>query len=153
MLSTYTSGSCNCDEIEGDGIRMIVDDYVRTGDAEVIVLHGPFEKRVRFRQTMQLQECLNRARGHPRWVAFVDLDERGVRDHKVGGIDVRLLLIMQNEKFPAKYKDANQVADWMPTRRFRNASRIAGPWKCIIDPEKVSVPGLLSKASKQPRTY
>ncbi|KHJ82896.1 hypothetical protein OESDEN_17409, partial [Oesophagostomum dentatum] len=56
--------------------RAIIDDYVRTGDAEVIHLHDRFHRPDWRWQHVEVQECLHRARGHSRWVAMVELDER-----------------------------------------------------------------------------
>ncbi|RCN51152.1 hypothetical protein ANCCAN_02717 [Ancylostoma caninum] len=56
--------------------RILLDDYVRTGEVEVVVLHDRFQRNDDEWQVVELQECLSRAKGHSQWVAFVDLDER-----------------------------------------------------------------------------
>ncbi|CAJ0605298.1 unnamed protein product [Cylicocyclus nassatus] len=132
--------------------RMLIDDYVRTGDAEVIILRNRFKGMDEVWHSVQIQECLNRARGHSRWVAFVDLDERitptnysktlrsylkELNDDKIGGIQFRQRLVLQNAALPRRYTEANQIASWMPTRRFHNTSRVGRQWKCIVDPKKV----------------
>ncbi|CAJ0605349.1 unnamed protein product [Cylicocyclus nassatus] len=98
--------------------RILLDDYVRTGDAEVIILHDHSEREDYRWQFMEIHECLNRARGHSRWVAFVDLDERltptdysgtGLTDDNIGGIRFRQRWILKNETLPERYVDANQV--------------------------------------------
>ncbi|VDK47444.1 unnamed protein product, partial [Cylicostephanus goldi] len=144
--------------------RILLDDYVRTGDAEVIILRDRFGRKDDRWQSMEIQECLNRARGHSQWVAFVDLDERltptnysgtlrsyleNLTDDKIGAVQFRQRWILKNETLPEKYTNSTQVfslilniASWMPTRRYHNTSHV-GPVghtaKCIIDPKKVLI--------------
>ncbi|KAJ1364262.1 hypothetical protein KIN20_024313 [Parelaphostrongylus tenuis] len=56
--------------------RLLLDDYVRYGEAEVIVLRDHSKRAKKQWHQPQLQECLTRARGHSKWVAMIDLDER-----------------------------------------------------------------------------
>ncbi|CAJ0605291.1 unnamed protein product [Cylicocyclus nassatus] len=137
--------------------RILLDDYVRTGDAEIVILHDRFERKDDRWQSMEIQECLNRAQGHSRWVAFVDLDERltptnysgtlrsyleNMADDKIGAVQFRQRWILKNETLPERYTDSTQIASWMPTRRYHNTSHV-GPVghtaKCIIDPKKVLI--------------
>ncbi|KIH51883.1 hypothetical protein ANCDUO_18022 [Ancylostoma duodenale] len=105
--------------------RILLDDYVRTGEAEAIILHDRFWRKDYRWQSVELQECLTRARGHSHWVAFIDLDERltptdypgtrtdylkNITDEKIGGIQFRQRWILKNETLPAEYKDKDQ--DW-----------------------------------------
>ncbi|RCN51151.1 hypothetical protein ANCCAN_02716 [Ancylostoma caninum] len=135
--------------------RILLDDYVRTGEAEAIILHDRFRREDDRWQSVELQECLTRARGHSHWVAFIDLDERltptdypgtlsdylkNITDEKIGGIQFRQRWILKNETVPVKYKDKEQVSKWMPTRRYHNTSHVGPPGhtaKCIVDPKKV----------------
>ncbi|EYC11074.1 hypothetical protein Y032_0052g2199 [Ancylostoma ceylanicum] len=137
--------------------RIFLDDYIRTGDVEVVVLHDRFQREDDEWQVVELQECLTRAKGHSQWVAFVDLDERltptqysgtlldylrSISDSSIGGIQFRQRWILKNESMPAKYLNRNQIATWMPTARYHNTSHV-GPSghtaKCIVDPEKVLI--------------
>ncbi|EYC11068.1 hypothetical protein Y032_0052g2196 [Ancylostoma ceylanicum] len=137
--------------------RILLDDYVRTGEAEVIILHDRFQRHDGHWQTVEIQECLTRARGHSHWVAFIDLDERltptdypgtlsdflkNITDEKIGGIQFRQRWILKNETLPANYTGSEQVADWMPTWRYHNTSHVGPPGhttKCIIDPKKALI--------------
>ncbi|KAK6026332.1 hypothetical protein OSTOST_07725 [Ostertagia ostertagi] len=56
--------------------RVLLDDYIRTGEAEAVILHDRFQRADDRWQAVELQECLLRARRHSRWIAFIDLDER-----------------------------------------------------------------------------
>ncbi|VDM78017.1 unnamed protein product [Strongylus vulgaris] len=66
---------------------IVLNDYVRTGDVEVVFLHDNYQKTDvdwqhieiqahGFNTTRRIKDCLTRAKGHSQWVAFVDLDER-----------------------------------------------------------------------------
>ncbi|KAL6729195.1 hypothetical protein Aduo_000272 [Ancylostoma duodenale] len=133
--------------------RILLDDYVRTGEAEAIILHDRF-----WRKDYRWQsECLTRARGRSHWVAFIDLDERltptdypgtltdylkNITDEKIGGIQFRQRWILKNETLPAEYKDKDQVSKWMPTWRYHNTSHVGPPGhtaKCIVDPKKALI--------------
>ncbi|KAJ1358302.1 hypothetical protein KIN20_016704 [Parelaphostrongylus tenuis] len=134
--------------------RMLIDDYVRTGDAEVIILRDRFIRDGLMWQMPQLQECLTRARGHSEWVALIDLDERlttteyrgtlvdylkDISDPTVAEVSIRQRWIPWNETLPEKYVDEFQIDEWMPTRRYHNTSHV-GPrgyaGKYIINPKK-----------------
>ncbi|VDM83231.1 unnamed protein product, partial [Strongylus vulgaris] len=135
--------------------RILLDDYIRTGEIEAIILHDRFTREDDRWQSVQLQDCLLRARRHSRWIAFIDLDERltltnvegtiydylkNVSDPSFGGIQFRQRWILKNESLPERYADENQVEQYMPTRRYHNTSHVGPPGhttKCIIDPEKV----------------
>ncbi|KAL6737389.1 hypothetical protein Aduo_011036 [Ancylostoma duodenale] len=141
--------------------NILLHDYVRTGEAEVIVLHTRFQeidpKFPRYWHYLQLQECLTRARGHSHWVAFVDLDERitptdypgtlsdylkSITDEKIGGILFRQRWILVNEKTPHIYRNNKQVATWMPTWRYHNTSHVGPPGntaKFVVDPKKALI--------------
>ncbi|KAL6737390.1 hypothetical protein Aduo_011037 [Ancylostoma duodenale] len=139
--------------------RILLDDYVRTGEAETIVLHDRFERKDDRWQSVQLQDCLLRARRHSRWIAFIDLDERltltdvdgTIHDYlrnisesspQFGSIQFRQRWILKNESAPNLYVGDDQVSLWMPTRRYHNTSHVGPPGhttKCIVDPKKVLI--------------
>ncbi|RCN51150.1 hypothetical protein ANCCAN_02715 [Ancylostoma caninum] len=140
--------------------KTLLHDYVRTGEAEVIVLDDRIQRIdafSRYWHFLELQECLTRARGHSKWVAFIDLDERitpteypgtlsdylmNIMDEKIGGILFRQRWILRDEKLPLKYTDEEQVATWMPTWRYHNTSHVGPPGntaKFVIDPKKALI--------------
>ncbi|KAL6741702.1 hypothetical protein Aduo_014930 [Ancylostoma duodenale] len=149
--------------------RILLDDYIRTGEAENIILHDRFQRSDDQWQPVELQECphastrsfplgsILKARGHSHWVAFIDLDERltptefsgtlsdylrNVTDGKIGGLQFRQRWILKNETLPDRYTDSKQVAEWMPTWRYHNTSNVGPPGhtaKCIVDPKKALI--------------
>uniref|UniRef100_A0A0K0DMN6 Glycosyltransferase family 92 protein n=1 Tax=Angiostrongylus cantonensis TaxID=6313 RepID=A0A0K0DMN6_ANGCA len=122
--------------------RTLLDDYVRSGEAEVIILRERFTKDER-----QWQECLTRARGHSRWVAMIDLDERltpteysgtlseylqsvkikriffyifkhllwfrSISNQTIAELSFRQQWILRNESAPEKYVNKGQVGLYM----------------------------------------
>ncbi|KAK6046995.1 hypothetical protein COOONC_15502, partial [Cooperia oncophora] len=136
--------------------RILLDDYIRTGEAEAVILHDRFQRPDDRWQGVQLQDCLLRARRHSQWIAFIDLDERlvmtdypgtiydylkNISNPKIGAIQFRQRWILKNDSLPERYEDAEQVSTWMPTRRYHNTSHVGPPGhttKCIVDPEKAS---------------
>ncbi|VDO52050.1 unnamed protein product [Haemonchus placei] len=137
--------------------RILLDDYIRTGEAEAIILHDHFERADDRWQAVQLQDCLLRARRHSRWIAFIDLDERlimteydgtihnylrNISNPKIGAIQFRQRWILKNESLPERYDGDQKVSEWLPTRRYHNTSSVGPPGhttKCIVDPEKVLI--------------
>lgn len=137
--------------------RILLDDYVRSGEAEAIILQDRFSRNDAEWQNVEILDCLVRSRGHSRWAAFVDLDERltmtgyqgtlsdylrHVTDPSIGSLQFRQRWILKNESLPAKYTGKKQLTDWMPTRRYHNTSHVGPPGhtaKCIIDPKKVFI--------------
>ncbi|CAJ0605618.1 unnamed protein product, partial [Cylicocyclus nassatus] len=134
---------------------IVLNDYVRTGDAEVVHFRNAYIESIVDWHRMEIQDCLTRAKRHSQWVAFVDLDERltptnysgilqdylrNISDPLIGGIQFRQRWILKNDTMPLKYKDDNQTATYMPTLRYHNTSHV-GPVghtaKCIVDPLKV----------------
>ncbi|KAE9412911.1 hypothetical protein Angca_001057, partial [Angiostrongylus cantonensis] len=137
--------------------RTLLDDYVRSGEAEVIILRERFTKDERQWQVFQRQECLTRARGHSRWVAMIDLDERltpteysgtlseylqSISNQTIAELLFRQQWILRNESAPEKYVNKGQVAELMPTWRYHNTSKVlpvGNTSRYIIDPKKVVI--------------
>ncbi|VDO74377.1 unnamed protein product [Heligmosomoides polygyrus] len=138
-----------------DYSNILLKDYARTDDAEIIYLHDNFSRHDVLWQKVELQECIVRARGHSHWVAFIDIDEtilmtrfegtiadylRQVSDPGIGGLKFRQQWVLRNESLPKRYVNDKQLAEWMQTRRYHNTSRVAHAGyasKCILDPQKV----------------
>ncbi|KAK6752156.1 hypothetical protein RB195_003521 [Necator americanus] len=137
--------------------RILLDDYVRTGDAEAIILHDRFERPDSYWQAVELQECLLRARRHSHWVAFIDLDERlvltdlngtiydylkNISDPAIGAVMFRQRWILENQSSPERYSGQKQISEWTRTRLYYNTLHVGPPHhiaKYIIDPAKVLV--------------
>ncbi|KAK6752536.1 hypothetical protein RB195_003762 [Necator americanus] len=54
----------------------LINDYVRSGDAEVIFFRTERNRPGNEWQPVGIQDCLQRSRHHSRYVIFSDLDER-----------------------------------------------------------------------------
>ncbi|KAE9419088.1 hypothetical protein Angca_000637, partial [Angiostrongylus cantonensis] len=137
--------------------RTLIDDYVRSGEAEVVILRDHSERDDKQWQLPELQECLTRARGHSQWVAMIDLDERltptefsgtlldylqNISDPTIAELSFRQQWILRYEKAPEKYANERQVAEMMPTWRYHNTSHIlprGHTAKYIVDPKKVAI--------------
>ncbi|KAJ1358291.1 hypothetical protein KIN20_016689 [Parelaphostrongylus tenuis] len=119
--------------------RILLDDYVRSGEAEVVILRDPYERDSELWQLPQLQECLIRARGHSNWVAMIDLDGRltpteyhgtladylkSISDPTIAELTFRQQLVLTNETESEKYTNESQVAELMPTWRYHNTSQL-----------------------------
>ncbi|KAE9419087.1 hypothetical protein Angca_000636 [Angiostrongylus cantonensis] len=136
---------------------ILLDNYVRSGEAEVIAFLDYFSRDDRLSQLLQLQECLTRSRGHSQWVAMVDLDERltpteyrgtlsdflqTIFNQTIAELSFRQQFILRNETLPQKYISKSQVAKLMPTWRYHNTSQVLPPGnisKYIVDPKKVII--------------
>ncbi|EGT42635.1 hypothetical protein CAEBREN_00024 [Caenorhabditis brenneri] len=132
----------------------ILQDYVRTGEAEVIYLLDRDEKPVLWQHIVN-RDCVLRSRHESKWVLHADLDERllmtkypgtildyliNFNDTTVGALIFRQQWIFKTEFLPEKYEGDKQIDTWLPTLRWHNSSSF-GPHlhttKCIIMPEKV----------------
>ncbi|CAJ0603642.1 unnamed protein product [Cylicocyclus nassatus] len=104
---------------------IILNDYVRTGDAEVVYLHNTYEESDVDWQQMEIQAS-----------------NTNISDPSIGGIQFRQRWILKNDTMPLYYKDDNQIATYMPTLRYHNTSHVGGVGhtaKCIMDPLKVLI--------------
>uniref|UniRef100_A0A0K0DN19 Glycosyltransferase family 92 protein n=1 Tax=Angiostrongylus cantonensis TaxID=6313 RepID=A0A0K0DN19_ANGCA len=105
---------------------ILLDNYVRSGEAEVIAFLDYFSRDDRLSQLLQLQECLTRSRGHSQWVAMVDLDERltpteyrgtlsdflqTIFNETIAELSFRQQFILRNETLPQKYISKSQVGE------------------------------------------
>ncbi|PAV87676.1 hypothetical protein WR25_19101 [Diploscapter pachys] len=128
----------------------ILNDYVRTGDAEVTIIYNRFDRAEYDWQRNIIQNCLLRSRNFSYWTAFVDLDERlamtlfngtvvdylkQVKDPLIGNLQFRQTWLMKTETQPERYVNDEETVKWMPTQRYLNTSSV-GPHghttKCIV---------------------
>ncbi|KAK6040472.1 hypothetical protein COOONC_22023 [Cooperia oncophora] len=100
--------------------NILLHDYVRTGEVELIYLHDRSTRTDNWWHIVQIQDCLIRSRGYSSWVAFVDLDERllpteytgtlrTLSNPKIGALQFRQRWILRNDTLPDKYVDREQV--------------------------------------------
>ncbi|PAV70525.1 hypothetical protein WR25_19411 [Diploscapter pachys] len=97
--------------------RLLVDDYVRTGEAEVIILHDNHGREDNDWQRIQIQNCLLRSRNHSYWQL----------DPVFGSIMIRQRWITKTERQPKRYISDVETQKWMPTQRYFNTSHV-GPF-------------------------
>ncbi|KAK6040470.1 hypothetical protein COOONC_22024 [Cooperia oncophora] len=105
--------------------NILLHDYVRTGEVELIYLHDRSTRTDNWWHIVQIQDCLIRSRGYSSWVAFVDLDERllpteytgtlsdylkNLSNPKIGALQFRQRWILRNDTLPDKYVDREQVS-------------------------------------------
>ncbi|PAV74208.1 hypothetical protein WR25_24786 isoform A [Diploscapter pachys] len=135
--------------------RIILDDYVRTGEAEVVIMHDRFDRPGDRWHMLEIHDCILRSRAHSKWAAFVDIDERltmtqykgtildylkNIGDKSIGSIQYRQRWIMKTEDQPEKYINATETVKWMTTQRYTNTSHVGPPGhtaKCIVRPETI----------------
>ncbi|CAD6194835.1 unnamed protein product [Caenorhabditis auriculariae] len=135
--------------------RVILDDYVRTGEIDLIVLHDRFERPDWLVHMVEVFDCLQRSKHHSKWSAFIDIDERmvmkkvgntvanqlqKVTDPKVGNIEWRVQNVLKTGDSPAKYVNKSQLLSELIFMKYQETMEEQGPGvrqKCIIRPELI----------------
>ncbi|CAI5452112.1 unnamed protein product [Caenorhabditis angaria] len=133
----------------------LLQDYVRTGEVEVIYLLDRYKRKDHGWPMIQYSDCLIRSRAQSKWSIFADIDERlimtnytgtilnyldNLKNETIGGIQFRQRWILKTEMMPQNYTGEKQILEWMPTLRWHNTSSVGPPnhtVKCIVDPRKV----------------
>lgn len=136
--------------------RIILDDYVRTGDIELIIMHDRYEKPDWLFHMVEILDCHQRAKFHSRWVAFVDVDERmhmtdwktkisdylqTVTDPTIASIKWQLRWIQKSGETPDRYYNESHLLSEMVFLKYRMTSGIGAPGhsvKCINRPERIA---------------
>ncbi|CAD6194287.1 unnamed protein product [Caenorhabditis auriculariae] len=118
--------------------KHILNDYVRTGEVEVVTLLERHWRIGDYWQHIGIQDCMLRSRGFSKWNAFADVDER------LTALNGTILQYLKNIKDPLLAND-RQVIDWMPTNRYHNTSSVGAyghTTKCIVDTQKALIMGV-----------
>uniref|UniRef100_A0A1I7V416 Glycosyltransferase family 92 protein n=1 Tax=Caenorhabditis tropicalis TaxID=1561998 RepID=A0A1I7V416_9PELO len=138
--------------------RVLLDDYVRTGDVEVIKMHDHFWRDDFMWHNAQINDCHHRNKYFSKWTAVVDIDERiemrsdefktitsfldSVHDPNIINLHFKVQWIIKDANSPAKYENDQQLTKEMLFHKFQNLSQVGSFWeqpKCIIRPEKIAM--------------
>uniref|UniRef100_A0A1I7THJ8 Glycosyltransferase family 92 protein n=1 Tax=Caenorhabditis tropicalis TaxID=1561998 RepID=A0A1I7THJ8_9PELO len=134
--------------------RRLLDDYVRTGDIEVIVLNDHHWRDDFMWHMTQINDCHMRSVGFSKWTAILDIDERiemkggqrivefldTVTNPDVVNLQFKVQWVLKDVWSPARYQNDNQFLENLVFRRFHNTSR-THPWlqpKTIVRPESIA---------------
>uniref|UniRef100_A0A1I7THK0 Glycosyltransferase family 92 protein n=1 Tax=Caenorhabditis tropicalis TaxID=1561998 RepID=A0A1I7THK0_9PELO len=134
--------------------RMLLDDYVRTGEIELIVLNDHYWRADYMWHMMQINDCHMRSVGFSKWTAILDIDERiemkrgrrivefldAVKNPDVVNLQFRVEWVLKDTLSPARYESDWQIFENLVFRKFHNTSR-AHPWlqpKTIVRPESIA---------------
>ncbi|KAF1754190.1 hypothetical protein GCK72_020750 [Caenorhabditis remanei] len=131
--------------------RKILNDYVRTGDVEVIDLHDKYERP--YYAWHLITDCHLRAKYHSKWVSFLDLDERisgtprqnllqliESQDPYVGELIFPVLNIVKYGDVAEKFVDVPTLKRDMMFRQWTDT--VDPTWnasKAIVRPEKIGI--------------
>ncbi|CCD64464.2 Glycosyltransferase family 92 protein [Caenorhabditis elegans] len=138
--------------------RMMLDEYVKTGDIEIIKMHDHFWRADYMWHEVQINDCHHRSKYFSKWTALIDIDERleirneqfktvvdyldSIHNASVANLHFRVKWVMKHNNTPARYENDAQLTDEMLFCKFRNTSRLGELWdqpKCIIRPENVAI--------------
>ncbi|KAL6741033.1 hypothetical protein Aduo_014330 [Ancylostoma duodenale] len=133
----------------------LIKHYVRKGLAEVVHFHNAEDRPGKLWQLAFLQECLQRSRGHSKYVIFQDLDERilpadntTVRElvretmdmyETVASVCFPSLEFMMTLSPPLEYRGNKTLDIYLPTLVYHRNKFTGKMPKCAIDPTKVLV--------------
>ncbi|EGT58672.1 hypothetical protein CAEBREN_10571 [Caenorhabditis brenneri] len=136
--------------------RILLDDYVRTGDIEIIKMHDHFWRDDFMWHNAQINDCHHRNKYFSKWTAVVDIDERiemrsreyrtitdyldSIHNASIVNLHFRVQWVIKQDNTPARYENEEQLTREMLFHKYQNISQPGGLWdqpKCIIRPEKV----------------
>ncbi|CAI5451961.1 unnamed protein product [Caenorhabditis angaria] len=137
--------------------RVLLDDYVRTGEVELIQVHDHYWRADFMWHRVQINDCHFRSKYFSKWTAFLDIDER-IEMKKFPNLRIVDLLdqttpnvstlhfsvdwVIKDQISPAKYTNDAELKDNMVFRKFTNTSTKTDTWKqpkCIIRSEKIAL--------------
>ncbi|CAJ0608225.1 unnamed protein product [Cylicocyclus nassatus] len=134
--------------------RMLVEDYERSGEIEVVYLRRENDRFGSEWQLAGIEDCLQRSRHHSRYAIFTDLDERilALGDQtlaeyvqkamtekpNIGTLTFQKTIVMRTRNPPTMYEGEQTVKNHLPTLVFHNTSApIKEGGKCVVDPRRV----------------
>ncbi|CAO4376223.1 unnamed protein product [Caenorhabditis nigoni] len=136
--------------------RVLLDDYVRTGDIEIIKMHDHHWRDDFMWHNAQINDCHHRNKYFSKWTAFVDIDERieikneahktimsylnSIHNSSIVNLHFQVQWVIKQNNTPARYESDEQLTREMLFLKYQNVSQVGGIWdqpKCIIRPEKV----------------
>ncbi|CAB05267.2 Glycosyltransferase family 92 protein [Caenorhabditis elegans] len=131
----------------------ILNEYVRTGDMELVKLQDKYQRVFISWQFLEVQDCHLRSKYFSKWTAVIDLDERmttfgqrmidllrSIQDPSIGVLDVPHVHVIQNDDFPAKFENRTQLEKELIFKKYNKttSNQITGS-KFIIRPDKIGV--------------
>ncbi|EFO87861.1 hypothetical protein CRE_05485 [Caenorhabditis remanei] len=138
--------------------RVLLDDYVRTGDIEIIKMHDPYWRDDFMWHHVQINDCHHRSKYFSKWTALIDIDERmemrsdsyktvtsfldTIHDPNVVNLHFKIQWIIKEFNTPERYENDEQLIEEMIFHKYQNLSRVGTFWtqpKCIIRPEKIGM--------------
>ncbi|PIC22528.1 hypothetical protein B9Z55_016546 [Caenorhabditis nigoni] len=138
--------------------RVLLDDYVRTGDIEIIKMHDHHWRDDFMWHNAQINDCHHRNKYFSKWTAVIDIDERiemrsdsyktitsfldSITDPNVVNLHFKVQWIIKPDNTPARYENEKQLIQEMMFHKYQNLSQVGSFWnqpKCIIRPEKIGI--------------
>ncbi|CAI5442636.1 unnamed protein product [Caenorhabditis angaria] len=137
--------------------RILLDDYVRTGEVEIIQIHDHFWRADFMWHRVQINDCHFRSKYFSKWTAFLDIDERiemkkypelrivdllDETSPNVSTLHFSIDWIVKDQLSPAKYLSDEELKENMIFRKFTNSSTKTDTYKqpkCIIRAERIAI--------------
>ncbi|UMM31770.1 hypothetical protein L5515_005835 [Caenorhabditis briggsae] len=138
--------------------RVLLDDYVRTGDIEIIKMHDHHWRDDFMWHNAQINDCHHRNKYFSKWTSVIDVDERmemrsdsyktitsfldSVTDPNIVNLHFKVQWIIKTDNTPARYENEKQLIEEMVFHKYQNLSQVGSFWnqpKCIIRPEKIGI--------------
>ncbi|CAI2355032.1 unnamed protein product [Caenorhabditis sp. 36 PRJEB53466] len=138
--------------------RLLLDDYVRTGDVEIVKMHDHYWRDDFMWHHVQINDCHHRNKYFSKWTAVIDVDERiemrndnyktivnfldTIHDPNVVNLHFKIQWVIKDANTPARYENDEQLTSEMLAHKYQNLSTIGSFWtqpKCIIRPEKIGM--------------
>uniref|UniRef100_A0A1I7V4M9 Glycosyltransferase family 92 protein n=1 Tax=Caenorhabditis tropicalis TaxID=1561998 RepID=A0A1I7V4M9_9PELO len=131
----------------------MLNEYVRTGDLEVVKLQDKYQRIFISWQFLQIQDCHLRSKYISKWTAFIDLDERlstpsgnrivdvlrSIDDPAVGEVQMQSMSIVKDEDYPKRFVNVKEMKKELIFEKYNKT--VDPTWqgsKAIIKPEKES---------------
>ncbi|CAP30593.2 Protein CBG11356 [Caenorhabditis briggsae] len=105
--------------------RVLLDDYVRTGDIEIIKMHDHHWRDDFMWHNSQINDCHHRNKYYSKWTALVDIDERieikneahktilsylnSIHNSSIVNLHFQVQWVIKQNNTPARYKSDEQV--------------------------------------------
>ncbi|CAL2042736.1 unnamed protein product [Caenorhabditis brenneri] len=144
----YLSNASNYD-------RILLDDYVRTGEIEVITLNDHYWRADYMWHMMQINDCHMRSVNFAKWTTFLDLDERiemkkdwrivdfldTVTNPNIINLQFKVQWVLKDEMSPERYENDQHFIDNLVFRKFHNTSKVQPLLqpKSIVRPDRIAV--------------
>ncbi|CCD64477.2 Glycosyltransferase family 92 protein [Caenorhabditis elegans] len=138
--------------------RMMLDEYVKTGDIEIIKMHDHFWRADYMWHDVQINDCHHRSKYFSKWTALIDIDERleirneqfktvvdyldSIHNASIANLRFRVKWVIKDNNTPERYENDKQITDEMLFHKYQNTSQLGNFFdqpKCIIRPENVAI--------------